>query len=525
MSRETQAVTRRAGLVGACTFASRILGFIRDAVIMHFFAGQGSDIFVVAFTFPNTLRRLTAEGSLAIAFVPVFTSTHEKEGHEAARRMFASMTGVAFAVLVILVALGIAAAPAITYITGAGFARIPGKFEQTVSLLRYFFPYLLFVSLTALAGGALNSYRRFFAPAFAPVLLNISIITSIALLSEPLWNRGFPSVFSTAPGVLAGGTLQLLLQIIFLKKSGLLVLPAFNFRHPGVIKVLKLTAPMVLGAAAYQVMMILSRLFSSLLPEGTPTYIYIASRLVELPQAVFATALATAALPTLSRYRARNNLRGIKTTYIHALGTALYVALPACTGLVLLGEPVISVLYQRGEFTLPMMRATAETLKFMSLQVLAIAVVRQTVQVFYANENTKIPVLGGIAALIAFTLLSLLLMYRLLHVGLALAMTLAATAQAAFLVFMLRRMLGKLGFGQLARRSIKWAVASAVMGAGVWYIKGFGNWETGGNSVHNILVLAVAVTAGVIIFFAASWLLKIPEFRQIKTSIFRRGNR
>ena len=525
MTAEDQAVTRRAGVVAIFTMMSRVLGFVRDAVIMSYFAGQGSDVFSVAFQIPNTLRRLTAEGALAIAYVPVFTSTLAREGRDAARRLMSAMNGAALIGLVVLTLAGMTAARYVALGGGYGFLATPGKLDQTITLLRYFFPYLLLISMTALAGSALNSCKRFFAPSFSPVLLNLAMIGSIVALAEPLYRRGVPSIFSTAPGVLLGGVLQLGLQLYYLKKERLLAWPSFHFRHPGVIQVLTLTGPMVLGLAAYQIMIYIASLFASLLPEGTATYLYNGSRLVELPQAVFGMAIATASLPTLSRLEAENDREGVKRIYMHSLSLALYITLAAAVAYIVLAKPIVVVLYQRGAFVPRMTQANAETLAAMALQIGAVTVVRQTVQVFYALKDTRTPVKASFAALVAYVIFALPMMYPLKHVGLALAMTLAATAQAVFLFIALRMRLGRLGIKKLLGRSVKWLVATTLMALTSWGVSFLGSWGEGGNSIRNIAVLLLAVAAGMAVFLASSRVLRIPELLDLKEAVLHRGKK
>lgn len=510
-------------MVAAATMASRVLGFVRDATIMHFFAGQGSDVFAVAFTIPNTLRRLTAEGALAIAFVPVYTETLAREGRDAAKRLLAAMGGVALGLLALLVLLGILLAPWITYLNGAGFRSVPGKFELTARLLQWYFPYLLLVSLAALSGAALNSHRRFFAPAFSTVLLNLSMIGTIWLLTDTCRVHGLAGVFSTAPGVLLGGVLQLALQIVYLRREGMTAWPRWDLGHPGVRKVLRLTGPMILGLASYQLMIFAANLFASLLAEGTATYLYNSSRLVELPQAVFGMAIATASLPTLSRFRTDNDMAGLKETYTHSLGLALFVTLPACAGLIVLARPIVTVLYQRGAFTPAMTQATAETLAAMALQVGAVTVVRQTVQVFYALQDTRTPVKASFASLLAYVVFALWLMRPLEHVGLALAMTLAATAQAVVLLAILRVRIGRLGLRALLKRGLIWIAAAAVMCVACWAASRLGRWEEGGNAIRNIGVLGLALAAGLGAYLAAAALLRAPELAQLKSALGRRA--
>jgi putative peptidoglycan lipid II flippase len=344
-------MTRRAGIVGAGTLASRILGLVRESVIVACFPKEMVDAFQTAFLLPNTFRRLTGEGAFSPAVVSVFTKIWEGRDLEASRRFVSAVLGFALVFLTILTILGVWGAEGLTYVASWGSGGHSEKFFVAAELTRFMFPYVLLISLTALAMGILNSTGRFFAPSFAPVLLNVSIIGSAVGLSGTFPSLGIRPVFALATGVIVGGGAQILFQMPSLKSAGLLVRPSLEFKHKGLLKVLKLTGPMVIGAAAYQAGIIFNTSLAWTLPHGSVMYINSVNRLVELPLAVLVMAISVASLPSLSALRSRGEHREMKETYRYSLKLALFVATPAMIAMVVLAEPLVAVIYQRGLFT------------------------------------------------------------------------------------------------------------------------------------------------------------------------------
>jgi len=518
-----KAVTRRAGIVGLGTLSSRVLGLVRESVIAAFFPKETIDAFMVAFMLPNLFRRLTAEGAFSISVVSVFSKIWSKGDRDASRDFASKVYGFALLFLIGLTILGVLGAEQLTWLAGGGFKAHPAKFALATELTRFMFPYIFFISLTSLAMGLLNATGRFFAPAFAPVLLNISIIACAVSLAGTLPSLGLAPVYALGLGVLIGGVAQLIFQLPSLKAAGLLVRPALDLKNPGLRKVLALTGPMVFGAAAYQVHMLIATNIASGLGHGAVTYIQFANRLLELPLAVLVMAISTAALPSLAVLKGRGRTDALKDTYTHILSLALFVATPAMVGLIVLAEPVVAVLYQRGLFSHEDTLATAAALRWLAAGVCSVALVRQTVPVFYAMEQTKSPVLMGVVSIFLYVVCTLLLKDRYGHVGLCMAATIAATGQGLGLVLVLRRQLGRLGLGQVVRSWLRALVASALMGPFVYAVARFGHWEAGGNSAKNILVLVLAVTAGVVVYAALARLFRSPELSRLIAAVHRDG--
>src|SRR5512136_1328741 len=294
---ENSRVVRAAGVVGMATMLSRVFGFLRDMIVAGLFgAGLTTDAFFVAFRIPNLLRRLLAEGSLTVSFVPVFTEYLRNKTREEALEL-ADITFTALSIILVAVSLlGVLFSPLIVTVMAPGFARMPAQYELAVFLTRLMFPYILLISLVALCMGILNSLRHFAAPALSPVVLNVAMILAALTL------RGFfrEPVVALAVGVMAGGVLQLAMQWPFLVRMGVRLKPNFNFHHPGIRRIGILLVPAAFGAAIYQINIFISTILASLLASGSVSYLYYADRVVELPLGVFAIAIGTATLPSSS---------------------------------------------------------------------------------------------------------------------------------------------------------------------------------------------------------------------------------
>jgi len=327
---EVGRITRAAGVVGLMTLLSRITGLLRDILIGYLLGAQGAaGAFFVAFRIPNLLRRLTAEGALTAGFIPVFTDYLTRDTKEEAMEVARIVFTFAAIVLGALTVLGIFSAPALVHLFAPGFFENTQKFDLTVILTRWMFPYVFFVSLVALAMGFLNSSRHFMAPALSPVLLNISIILCALFLSPFLTEpaRGL------AYGVLFGGIAQLAFQIPFLRRYGLSLSPSFTFSHPALRRLLWLMAPALFGATVYQVNVLVSTMLASMLAEGSVSYLYYADRLLQFPLGIFAIALGTAALPSFSLLAARNDYGGLREGVAYSLRLVNFISLPATLGL------------------------------------------------------------------------------------------------------------------------------------------------------------------------------------------------
>lgn len=514
MGSEKKTMTRAAGVIGLATLLSRILGFVRDMVIARFFgAGLLSDAFFVAFRIPNLLRRLLAEGSLSIAFVPVFSDYLSRDGRNEAFNMARSTLRILSVLLVVLTIAGILAAPLIVKIVAPGFTG--AKFSLTVTLTRIMFPYIFFICLVALSMGILNSLGHFAAPALAPVFLNVAIIGAVLFLA-PQMNT---PVIGLAIGVLIGGALQLLLQVPFLIKKGFFFWQKAALYHPGVKRIGRLMGPAVFGAAVYQINILVGTLLASLLPEGSVSYLYYADRLVQFPLGLFAISLSVAVLPSLSRQAAANNFKGLTETFGYALQLIFFITLPAMIGLILLREPIVALLFQRGAFDVESTRLTASALVFYSLGLWAFSAVRIVVSTFYSLQDTLTPVKMASVSIAANIVLGILLMGPLKHDGLALATSLASMINFCLLLWVLRKRLEQLDGKKIIESIGKSVICTAIMGMTLGALLKLFPLPPAASMARLVTGVAGGVAAGIAIYCLAAYALRCPELNDIRRLI------
>jgi putative peptidoglycan lipid II flippase len=521
---EASRVTKAAGVVGAATLLSRILGLVRDQVLAWFFgAGLTADAFLVAFRIPNLLRRLFAEGSLTIAFIPVFTEYLFKHGEEEAFDLARSAWWLLVMILAAVTALGILAAPIIVKLIAFGFVA-PVKFELTVLLTRIMFPYIFFVSLVALAMGVLNALGHFAAPALAPVLLNVAMIASMFLISPHLEK---PSV-GLAIGVIIGGVLQLGVQIPVMFRKGFRLLGRSSLNHPALKRIALLMTPAVLGASVYQISSLLDTLLASLLPEGSVSYLYYADRLVQFPLGVFAIALATAVLPSLSKQAAVEDMEGLRGSFLYAINLVFFITIPATIGLIILREPIVQLLFERGAFNRNTTLMTAEALLYYAVGLWAVSGGRILASTFYALQDTGTPVKIAVLSLLAKFVLSVLLMGPMRHGGLALATSLASGVNLLLLILALKKRLGRIGGRDILRSAGKSATAAVLMGI-IIVVATQRIWQPGTWGIWGLLASVFgAVSGGAVLYLGLAYLFRCPEVVTVmdivKTSM-RRTNR
>ncbi|MDH5358311.1 MAG: murein biosynthesis integral membrane protein MurJ [Gammaproteobacteria bacterium] len=418
------------------TFLSRILGFIRDIVIARLFgAGVGADVFFVAFKIPNFLRRLFAEGAFSQAFIPVLAE-YRQRGDSDLKSLISNVSGTLTGILFLITALGVVAAPLLIMIFAPGFIDNPQKLDLAGDLLKITFPYLFFISLTALAGSILNSFGRFAVPAFTPVFLNLSLIVCAIWLSPHLANP----VTALAWGVFIGGAVQLLFQIPFLLKINQLPKPSWGWKNSGVQKILKLMIPAMFGVSVSQINLLLDTLLASFLVTGSISWLYYSDRLVEFPLGVFGIALSTVILPSLSKKHATSSKAEFSHTIDWALRWVFIIATPASIGLIWLAEPLLLTLFQYGEFTAQDAHKASLSLMAYGLGLLPFVFIKVLAPGYFARQDTKTPVKIGVIAMVTNMVLNIILMMQLAHVGLALATALSAVLNAGLLYAGLRKL-------------------------------------------------------------------------------------
>jgi putative peptidoglycan lipid II flippase len=498
--------------VALATLLSRLLGFVRDAMIAWCFGtGFGSDAFLAAFRIPNLFRRLFGEGTLSSAFVPVLTETLWKSGHSEARSLAAAAARVLAGLLIILCLAGMAACPWIVRLMTPGFAG--AKLELTVSLTRIMFPYLFAAGMAALCMGALNVFGNFAAPALAPALLNIAMIVSM-LAAAPLGGR---PEYGLALAVLVGGAGQLALQVPFLVRHRLQVWRRARAFHPALTRVARLMVPAVLGGAVYQINVLVGTLLASFLPEGSVSYLYYAERLLEFPLGVVALAGATAVLPSLAREAAAGDAEALRSTFGYAFRMVSFITLPAMAGLILLGEPMVVLLFQRGEFGTESARLTSQALSYYAIGLWAFSAVRIVVAAFFALQDSRTPVRVAAMSILANMVLGAALMRPLAHGGIALAASLASFLNLALLLLALRKKLPAVDWRAMGASLGRSLFSTLVMAAGVEFTAR----TVMGNRPATSVGVAACVVTGVLIYAGAALVLRSPELAGICGLVIR----
>ena len=499
--------------VSGMTLLSRILGFVRDFVIARVFgAGMLTDAFFVAFKLPNLLRRLFAEGAFSQAFVPILGEYKNKRGEDEARRLVDRVATLLFLVLLLVTVLGMVGAPLLVYLSAPGFAADADKFALTVELTRITFPYILFMSLVALAGGILNTWSRFAIPAFTPVLLNLSFI-GMALFATPCFSR---PVLALGWAVFLGGALQLALQLPFLRRIGMLPRFAFDWKDEGVRRILRLMAPAVLGVSVSQISLLINTIFASFLGTGSVSWLYYADRLMEFPSGMLGAALGAILLPSLAKYHASENFDEYSRLLDWGLRLTLLLAAPAALALALIAVPLITTLFHHGAFSANDVFMTRNALVAYSVGLLGLILVKVLAPGFYARQNIRTPVKIALLTLFVTQALNLALIGWLRHAGLALAIGLAACLNA----FLLYRGLRRHGIYQpqpgWALFCGKLALALLVMGTTLWFCAGSNadwlHWKL----TERLLRLGLLVTLGASAYFATLWLsgFRLADFKR-----------
>lgn len=429
---KVRSLLRSSALVGIMTMLSRVLGLVRDVVVANYFgAGSSADAFFVAFKIPNFLRRLFAEGAFSQAFVPVLSEYRSQRDLFAVKALVDRVAGSLGLVLAVITALGVLGAPVLAAVFAPGFyLNDPLRYELAVDMLRFTFPYLLLISLTAFAGSILNSYERFAVPAFTPVLLNLSLIGA-AIWMQPLFDQ---PVMALAIGVLIAGSVQLLFQIPFLWRIQLLPSPKVGFGDEGVKRILTLMVPALFGVSVSQINLLLDTLLASFLQTGSVSWLYYSDRLAELPLGVFGIAIATVILPSLSRKHAEKSTDHFSKTLNWAMRMVLLIGMPAAMALLVLAEPLIATLFHYGEMADRDVMMAAMSLRAYACGLMAFMLIKVLAPGYFSRQDTKTPVKIGIYAMVVNMGLNLLLIGPLDHVGLALATTLAAFLNAGLLL-------------------------------------------------------------------------------------------
>ncbi len=509
----SRALLKSTGVVSAMTFLSRILGFVRDLVYAQLFgAGTVMDAFNVAFRIPNLMRRLVAEGAFSQAFVPVFTEYRTQRSPEELEALVDRVAGTLGAVLLLMTVLGMLGAPLLVWLFASGFAIDPAKFDLTADMLRITFPYILFISLTAFAGGILNSCGRFAVPALSPVLLNVCMIVA-AVWAAPHFEQ---PVMALAWGVFAAGVAQLLFHLPSLRALALLPRPRWGWASEGVQKVMKLMLPAMLGSSAAQINLLINTQLASQLPSGSVSWLYFSDRLVEFTLGIFGVALGTVILPRLSRQHAASEAGAFARTLDWGLRWSLLIGTPSTVALMLLAGPLLATLFMHGAFGAADVLMTTRSLVTYGFGLLAYMLIKVLAPGFYARQDTRTPVRYGLVAIVVNVALQLMLIGPLAHAGLALSTSLAAFVNAALLFASLRRdghyrpAPGWLGFG------LRLVLANAAMGGFLWWGAGPLEGWFAASFLERALHLGWLVFGGIAVYAATLLALGLRPRRHLR---------
>ena len=467
------ALWRSTFIVSAMTMLSRVLGLVRDIVLMNVFgAGKDFDTFVVAFRIPNFFRRLFAEGAFSQAFIPVLTEYKTTKLHAEVQILISRVFGCLLLAMSTLTLIAMIAAPVILYLYAPGFHNDPVKFELAVDMFRLTIPYLMFMSLTAFASSILNSYGSFASPAFSPVLLNLAMIAgawlSTPYMAEPIMALGW--------AVVVAGILQLAIQIPELWNKKLLIPPKIDFKHEGVDRILKLMLPALFGVSVTQINLLLNTIWASFMQDGSVSWLYSAERMTELPLGLIGVAIGTVILPSLSMSKAEQDQAKFRKMLDWGARIIVLVGVPASIALFMLSTPIIQALFQHGAFDVRDTQMTAMALQCMSGGVLAFMLIKVFAPGFYAIQDTKTPVRVGLMAVAANAILNVVFIgiFKLIdwqaeHMALAIASSGSALVNAGMLYFYLhKRDIFRFG-AHWKKLFIQFSVANVVMIAALWY--------------------------------------------------------
>jgi putative peptidoglycan lipid II flippase len=520
-SQDSGKIARSAGTVGIAVMCSRILGLVREQIFAAMFgAGTENDAFVVAFRIPNLLRDLFAEGALSAAFVTVF-SDYDTNRTEQQTWQLASNVLVFFAIaLSIITLLGIfMAGPIVSLLVASNFEEIPGKVYLTTKLTMIMMPFLIFISSAAVVMGILNTKGRFFIPAMASTFFNLGSIIGGVGLAILLPRFGQPAIVGMAIGTLIGGMLQLVMQLPTLFKTGFVFRFHLSLTDPGLKRILRLMIPATLGLSATQINIFINTNFASSCAEGSVSWLQYAFRLVQLPIGVFGVAFSIAATPVLARYAAKKDIQGMRETLVSSLTMVFCLTLPATAGLILLSEPIIRCIFERGAFTSVDTTAAAQALSLFAIGLFSYSANKILVPVFYALDDTKYPVIASFLAVITNALIVTVTIGYFQHKAIALSMSCTMVLNFLFLMGVLFRKMKGYSILYLLKGALKICIATGFMSILLaasqnillpWLI---------GNIFQKIAALLFLIASASLFYGYTLYLLKLPELMELITRI------
>ena len=520
----TTRLAKSAGIVGAATLTSRLLGLARDQVLAYLFgAGNAMDAFNVAYRIPNLMRDLFAEGAMNAAFVPTFTRRLTLHGKESAWQVGNQLVNALLVVTGTLVVLGMLFAEPLTRLLAGSYADVPGKLELTVFLTRIMLPFLTLVAVAAAVMGMLNSLNRFLAPALSPAMFNVGIIASSVLLVPIMPRFGLEPITAIAIGAMVGGVGQILLQLPSLYREGYRYRPKLNPSDPGLQAILRLIGPGTLAGAAVQINLLVNTVLATGEGTGAVSWLSFAFRVMYLPIGIFGVSIATATLPAVSRHAAHKDLGRVTATVSGALRMMLLLNIPALVGLTVLASPIVALIFERGSFSPSDTASTAAALMFYAPGLIGYSAVRIAVPCFYALGNSVTPTIVSILSVALNVVLNLILVRTMGFRGLALGTSIAALVNALVLLALLRHRLGGLEVGRILETGGKVTVAAMAMGFSVHAAHG---WllgvVTGTDLVSRLVQVCGSIGIGLVVLALGAKLLRIAEWDRVREHLLRR---
>jgi putative peptidoglycan lipid II flippase len=549
--RNPQSIARSAGIVSVAVMGSRVLGLVREQVFSSFFGASFANVaFQIAFRIPNLLRDLFAEGALSAAFVATFSQTLAKQGEREAWRLANLVNNGLIIVLSVITVLGIIFSPEIVAVLIRDVPIEPARaqlmFDLAVKMTRILFPFLLMVSLAAVAMGVLNTRGRFGVPASASTMFNAGSIVgglACAYLMAPeyitntavsLFNRQHPArddlgaasaIIGMAVGTMIGGMLQWLIQVPSLRAVGYRWRPIVSFRDAGVRQVMRMMTPAIIGSAALQVNVVVNTIFATGVAEGAVVWLGNAFRLIYLPIGIFGVAISTATLPVTSRAAAMDNLDEFRRTLASSLRLTMLLTIPSAVGLIILSRPIIALIYQYGRFTALDTDQAAMALACYAIGLTAYSADRVLAPSFYALRKPRIPMLVSMLSIVTnYAVAKVTIDYlKIGHIGLALSISAVATVNFALLFFFMRRKLNSIEGRSLLSTFAKVTLASAAMGAVCWLVSDRIENYLGLDGIFARLInVSASIAVGVVVFYLGARLLKVDELTQLTGAIERK---
>jgi len=507
---------------------SRILGVVREQVLASFFgAGAAMDAYNVAFRIPNLLRDLFAEGAMSAAFVPTFTRALTTSGKESAWRLGNHVINALIVVTGALVLLGIVfAEPIIHTFAAERFTSDPRQLALTVQMARIMLPALTLIALAAALMGMLNSLHHYFIPALSPATFNVLTIVCAFTLVPIMPSLGLEPIVAIAIGTLLGGVAQLAMQWPTLRSEGFRYRIEIDWQDPGLRRMLTLMGPGTVGLAATQVNVLVNTVLATGTETGAVSWLQFAFRLMYLPIGLFGVSIATAVLPTVSRHTTERNDEAVRDTIANGVSLMLMLNVPATVGLIVLAQPIVRVILERGRFTATDTAATAAALQFYALGLLAYSVVRIVSPIFYALGRSRTPVMASVVTVLVNAGLNVMLVRVLGFRGLALGTSIAALFNATLLLVVLRRHLHGIHDGRIASSFVRITLASAAMGVAAYVVSNLLETQLPGSSLAlQIVRLGSTIAVSIVVLSAGSWLLRIREFNEGVGLVTRRLRR